>query len=253
MKIPFGVSRAGEIWRDIRRFPHLLVAGQTGGGKSNFLHCLITNLTLYNNCKIFIIDMKRMEFNIYEDHAEVAYKLDHAYRVLKYLRQELDRRMDLLSSARVNNINKYKGLDYYFLVVDEFSQLSPILATSKEEKEIRKLCHQYLIDLICLARAVGIHIILATQRPDRDILPGQLKANIPATLCFKVRNVTNSLICLDNDKAAYLPNDIPGRAIFQWDIEREVQTYLIANPKTYLPNQYTTKPIIEQERQITTC
>ena len=83
-----------------------------------------------------------------------------------------------------------------------------------------------LVHLICLARSLGIHLLIATQRPDRDILPGQLKDNLPSVICFKVKNETNSKICLDNNRAADLPSakEIPGRAIWQHETEREVQT-----------------------------
>jgi len=111
-------------------------------------------------------------------------------------------------------------------VVDEFSQLCPVLAKEKEDRAVRTLAHKLLVDLICLARSLGIHIVIATQRPDADILPGQLKANIPASIVFKVRSQVNSRICLDNDRAALLPSpaELPGRAVWQHDTEREVQT-----------------------------
>lgn len=168
---------------------------------------------------------------------------------LTYLRGELDRRMELLAKAKVNNIKRYKGkLDYFVLVVDEFSQLSPKLTSDDEEKKKRKQCHQHLVDIICLARAIGIHVVISTQRPDVDILPGQLKANIPAVVCFRVKNVTNSEICLDNGKAAYLPADIPGRAIYQFNVEREVQTYFMGDdPSIFLPLEPITKPHINEE------
>ncbi len=248
MMVPIGASRAGVEERDLRSLIHLLVAGTTGGGKSNFLHCLLVHLAQYDYVKLFIIDLKRMEFECYKNHAILAYRTKQAYKVLRYLRDELDRRMDLLAAAGVKNIKNYKGkLDYFVLVVDEFSQLSPALATDKEEKDLRKTCHQMLVDIVCLARAVGIHAIVATQRPDADILPGQFKANLPATMCFKVKNVTNSMICLDNTRAASLPADLPGRAIFQFDVEREVQAYWMGDyPERFLPKVPKTKPLLEE-------
>ena len=108
---------------------------------------------------------------------------------------------------------------------------------------MRIAAHQYLTDILCLARALGIHVIVSTQRPDRDVLPGQLKANIPAALCFKVKNEINSGIVLDNNKADLLPR-IKGRAIWQFDVEREVQVQHlpVGMAKRLLPKVPLTKP-----------
>jgi len=230
-EIPFtvGYGREGLITADLASCPHLLVAGQTGGGKSNFLHQMIASLP--EDVELYLIDLKEVEFAYLEQYACVESDLDGALRTLELLTAEMGRRKKLLKAAGCVSAKEYRqkngreALNYKVLIVDEFSQLCPVLAKEKPDREAKNYAHKMLVDLICLARSLGIHIVIATQRPDADILPGQLKANIPATICFKVRNQINSRICLDNDRAVLLPSpaDIPGRAIWQHMTEREVQ------------------------------
>jgi S-DNA-T family DNA segregation ATPase FtsK/SpoIIIE len=251
--VKIGWSRQGMIWQDLTEWPHLLVAGQTFGGKSNFLHWLLIQLTNCDNVKLFVIDLKRMEFELYKNHALVSYRLPEAIKTLEYLHREMQRRMDFLASHGCVKIQDYEGeLPFNILVVDEFSQLCPQLATGEDDKKMRKYAHSLLVDLICLARALGEHIIISTQRPDADILPGQLKANIPASIVFKVRNGVNSRICLDNDKAAYLP-DIKGRCIYQFqkEIELQVPYVNIKQIPLLLPSEPMTKPEIEADSKPT--
>lgn len=237
-EIPFtvGVGREGLITADLASFPHLLVAGQTGAGKSNFLHQMIASIR-HNapDAVLYIIDLKRVEFSYLKKTVNVKYNLPGALDTLEILTMEMERRMAFLDQAGFVGAKEWRAahpddandeLPYHVLIVDEFSQLCPVLAKEKVEREAKTYAHKLLVDLICLARSLGIHVVIATQRPDKDILPGQLKANIPATICFKVRNETNSRICLDTGRAATLPapSELPGRAVWQHDMEREVQT-----------------------------
>jgi hypothetical protein len=243
LPIPVGQSRAGFIWADLAELPHLVVAGETYGGKSNFLHQAIAVLVRSGNVKLYVIDLKKVEFGYLHNHAELAMTLPDAVRVLESLCMLMMERMDLLLKKGRPNVGGQK-LDYHVLIVDELSQLSPALATDPDVKSMRKDGQQMLTDLLCLARALGIHVIVSTQRPDKDVLPGQLKANIPAALCFKVKNEINSRIVLDNDKADSLPR-IKGRAIWQFDVEREVQVqYLpVRQAKAILPKVSNSKPV----------
>ncbi len=222
-----GHSRAGVIIEDLSEFPHLCVAGETFGGKSTFLRQALVTLKLERpETEIYIIDMKRLEFSFFGRYSRYAYTIPEAIRLLEHLHRELHRRLSLLDKASCVNIKEYhqqgNSLPYCVLALDEFSQLCPELAKDDQDKDDRKYAHSMLVDLVCLARAVGIHVIVCTQRPDYKTLPGQLKANIPAALCFKVKNGVNSEIILDNTRAAYLPR-IRGRAVWQFDREIEVQ------------------------------
>jgi S-DNA-T family DNA segregation ATPase FtsK/SpoIIIE len=247
LPIMVGVSRSGLITADLADFPHLLVAGQTMAGKSVFLHQAIAQLVHNPKCKLFVSDFTRADFAYLRKHAWFAHSIYKAYEILYYLVEKLDRRLDLMERAGVEKIQNYPGdLPYLVLVIDEFSHLSPILYKyeGKEKKEIRQECHSMLVDLLCRARKVGIHVVLSTQRPDHEVLPGQMKANIPTTVCYQVRNRVNSQICLDNDKAALLPG-IAGRAIWQFSaVEREIQTLLLtpARARKLLPAAPLTHP-----------
>lgn len=247
LPVTVGRGRAGLIIADLAEYPHLLVAGQTMAGKSVFLHQMIACLVHNPNCRLSVVDLTRADFAYMRKHAWFAHTVNKAHEILSYLVAELDRRLDLLERAGVEKVQNYPGeMPYLVLVVDEFSHLSPILYKyeGKDRKEMRQECHSMLVDLLCRARKVGIHVVLSTQRPDHEVLPGQMKANIPATVCFQVRNRVNSQICLDNDKAASLPG-IPGRAIYQFGtVEREIQTMLLtpAQARQLLPTEPMTYP-----------
>lgn len=246
LPIPIGKSRAGFLWADIVKMPHLAVAGETRGGKSNFLHQMIAQLLHNEKVKLHIVDLKKVEFGYLQDHAEIALTLPDTLKVLERLTLEMMYRMDMLMNNRKNNVVGL-GLPYHVLIIDELSQLSPSLATDSKVKEMCKIAHQMLTSLICLSAALGIHIIASTQRPDREVLPGQLKANIPAALCFQVKNKKNSEIVLDNNNAASLP-PVKGRGLWQFDgKEREVQVQHLPLGMAIglLPNVAVTKPMEE--------
>lgn len=249
LPITVGMSRSGLITADIADFPHLLVAGQTGGGKSVFLHQMLACLVHNPKCRLFVVDLTRVDFAYMQKHAMCGWTIKKAHEILSYLVAELDRRLDALTRAGVEKVQNYPGdMPYMVLMVDEFSHLSPMLYKyeGKASKEMRQECHSMLVDLLCRARKVGIHVVLSTQRPDADVLPGQMKANIPATVCFQVRNRVNSQICLDNDKASLLPGT-PGRAVWQYgSAEGEVQTMLLtpSQARKLLPTVPVTNPAV---------
>ena len=249
MELPFtvGVSRAGVEFADLAEYPHMLDAGQTLAGKSVFLHQLLACMVHNEKCRLFVVDLTKVDFAYMSKHAVCGWSVNKAHEILSYLVAELDRRLDMMVAAGVEKVQNYPGeMPYLVLVIDEFSHLSPVLYKyeGKAKKQVREECHSMLVDLLCRARKVGIHVILSTQRPDADVLPGQMKANIPATICFQVRNRVNSQICLDNDKAASLPG-LAGRAIYQFgSTEKEIQTMLLtpAQARKMLPAVPVTNP-----------
>jgi len=213
---------------DLAKMPHLLVAGATGQGKSVGLNAIITSL-LYkkhpSQLKLVLIDPKKVEFNIYGDidkhflaklpDGEDAIITDTSKVVetLNSLCKEMDDRYDLLKKAHVRNIKEYnekftvrhlnpeKGhrfLPYIVVIVDEFGDL--IMTAGKEvEMPISRIAQ--------LARAVGIHMIIATQRPSVNIITGVIKANFPARVAFRVSSMIDSRTILDAPGA----NQLVGR------------------------------------------
>lgn len=229
LPVAFGRTITNEIFMvDLAKMPHLLVAGATGQGKSVGLNAIITSL-LYkkhpSELKLVLVDPKKVEFNIYGDiekhflaklpDGEDAIITDTSKVVetLNSLCKEMDDRYDLLKKAHVRNIREYnekffnrnlnpeKGhrfLPYIVVIVDEFGDL--IMTAGKEvEMPIARIAQ--------LARAVGIHMIIATQRPSVNIITGVIKANFPARVAFRVSSMIDSRTILDSPGA----NQLVGR------------------------------------------
>jgi S-DNA-T family DNA segregation ATPase FtsK/SpoIIIE len=226
LPVALGRTITNEVFMfDLCKMPHLLVAGATGQGKSVGLNAIITSL-LYKKhpaeLKFVLIDPKKVEFNIYADieHHFLA-KLSDAdepvitdtqkvVQTLNSLCKEMDLRYDLLKIAHARNIKEYnekfisrhlnpeKGhrfLPYIVVIVDEFGDL--IMTAGKEvEMPIARIAQ--------LARAVGMHMIIATQRPSVNIITGVIKANFPARVAFKVSSGVDSKTILDGSGAQQL-------------------------------------------------
>ena len=210
---------------DLAKMPHVLVAGATGQGKSVGLNAMITSL-LYKKhpaeLKLVLVDPKKVEFSVYSelDHHFLAQLEDakepvvtdvkKVVRTLNSLCAEMDARYDLLKIAKVRNIKEYnerfnnrrlnpnnghRFLPYIVVVIDEFGDL--IMTAGKEvELPIARIAQ--------LARAVGIHMIIATQRPTTNIITGTIKANFPARIAFRVAAMIDSRTILDRPGANQL-------------------------------------------------
>jgi S-DNA-T family DNA segregation ATPase FtsK/SpoIIIE len=201
---------------DLAQMPHLLIAGSTGTGKSVFLNSLILSM-LYkatpDELKLLMVDPKRLELGLYEDipHllAPVVTDPKVASNVLRNATREMESRLKLLAERGVRNIDQYnrtfqkgqslslfddaensehKPLPYIVIVIDELADLM-MVDTSNVEESITRLAQ--------MARAVGIHLILATQRPSVDVITGLIKANFPARISFRVASKVDSRTILD--------------------------------------------------------
>src|SRR6202040_3091329 len=201
---------------DLAQMPHLLIAGSTGTGKSVFLNSLIVSM-LYKatpeELKLVMIDPKRLELGLYEDipHllAPVVTDPKVASNVLRNATREMERRLKLLAQRGVRNIEQYnrtfakgqslslfenvedeehKPLPLIVIVIDELADLM-MVDTNNVEESITRLAQ--------MARAVGIHLILATQRPSVDVITGLIKANFPARISFRVASKVDSRTILD--------------------------------------------------------
>lgn len=217
LPIPVGVSHGGPVVFDLTESPHLLVAGVPGFGKSNFLHVLIHSLLPV--AQVAIVDLKRLEFAYLQGHAALAKTEADALALMQALNREMEKRIGILEAAGVVKIQDYKGNDmpYIVTVIDELA-------------EIRDENIMALIDRITrLARAVGISVVAATQRPSTKVLPGDTRAMFQARICFQVADELNSRMVLGEScpLAAQLPG-IKGRAIWKFGIEeKEVQTMFL--------------------------
>ena len=228
MELPcaLGKTITNEVFMiDLAKAPHLLVAGATGQGKSVGLNAIITSL-LYkkhpSELKIVMVDPKKVEFSIYvpienyflakleEEEEPIITDVQKVVKTLNSLCKLMDTRYDLLKQAGVRNIKEYneafkarklnplQGHDfmpYYVVVIDEFGDL---IMTAGKEIEL-PICR-----IAQLARAVGIHMIIATQRPTAQIVTGTIKANFPARIAFRVSATIDSRVILDRTGANQL-------------------------------------------------
>jgi S-DNA-T family DNA segregation ATPase FtsK/SpoIIIE len=203
LRLPLGRDVAGlPMSTDLLKMPHLLIAGATGAGKSVFLNDLLVSL-LYQNSpadlRLILVDPKRVEFANYNDvpHllSPVIVDPHKTINALKWLVAEMERRYRILAEVKAREIKTYNQqnadskLPYIILVIDE---LADLMAVSAREVEA------YICRLAQMARAVGIHIILATQRPSVDVITGLIKANFPSRIAFAVTSGTDSRTILDS-------------------------------------------------------
>lgn len=198
IEFPVGYDRRGKLitCNLTSGEPHLLIAGETGSGKSTVLRAIITNILLTKNIKLHLIDLKRgAEFQIFARCKNVenfARTKSEAYQVLNLVSKEVDRRYDLFYENDVVDIKEYNRkvgkLGYEMLIIDEFADLH------REKQSIA-----LLEEIAAKARACGISLCISTQRPSRDILNGVIKANVTSVLGLKTLNDINSRIVIDHD------------------------------------------------------
>ena len=211
-KLPFmiGLTQKGFIVEDLTKCPHILIAGTTGSGKSSYLHTLI--MSLFDRCNyeplnLFLVDCKRVEFSIYKNHCNVFFDTKGARDCITFLIEEIERRYNAMQRAGVNTFDDFKRLNpeyrYYILIIDE---LADLISTKQAQKTI-------IPDLLRIAqigRAAGVHMVLATQRPDTSIINGTLKGNIPTRISFNVATRFDSQVIIDRGGAEYLTGNGDG-------------------------------------------
>ncbi len=199
------------VWTDLARMPHVLIAGTTGSGKSGCINALLTSILLRatpDEVRMILIDPKRIELNHYEaiPHllTPVVSSPKEASAVLANCTAEMERRYERLASVRARNLNeanrafRQRGeptIPYLLVVIDELADLMMIAPQAVEDAVIR---------LAQKSRAVGIHLVLATQRPSVDVITGMIKANVPSRIAFAVSSMTDSRVILDTGGAESL-------------------------------------------------
>ena len=189
---------------DLKKLPHLLIAGTTGSGKSVGINAMLLSL-LYRNSpdtlKLLMIDPKMLEFSIYNDIPHlltpVITKPKHAITALANMVSEMERRYKILSQSKTKNIENYNekakklGMPHIPYIVVIIDELADLMMTSGKEVEF------YVSRLAQMARASGIHLLVATQRPSVDVVTGLIKANLPSRISFKVGQKIDSKVILD--------------------------------------------------------
>ncbi|MCM1497312.1 MAG: FtsK/SpoIIIE domain-containing protein [Clostridium sp.] len=192
-----------QVFLDLQKAPHLLVAGTTGSGKSVFINSAICSLLkkfTSEELKLVLVDVKKVEFTPYNNIANlylpVITEAEQAVNALNILVNEMESRYNTLATAGVRNIQDYHKqggkMPFIVCIIDEFADLM-----TSNKKQIESAAQR----ITQKARAAGIHLILATQRPSVDVITGVIKANIPTRLAFQVSNTMDSRVIIDDSGA----------------------------------------------------
>jgi S-DNA-T family DNA segregation ATPase FtsK/SpoIIIE len=237
---------------DLTTMPHLLIAGTTGSGKSVCVNSILTCMLINNSpddLRLILVDPKRVELTGYNGipHllAPVVVEMERVVGALQWMLREMDKRYHEFAQAGARNIQDYnahmksqggKKIPYLVVVIDELADLM-LMAPDETERTITRLAQ--------LARATGIHMILATQRPSVDVVTGLIKANFPARIAFAVASNTDSRVILDQPGAERLlgrgdmlyqapdapsPSRLQGVFVSDSEIHRLVEFWRAQNP-----------------------
>ncbi|HKX76268.1 MAG TPA: DNA translocase FtsK 4TM domain-containing protein [Acidimicrobiia bacterium] len=217
LAVGLGVDIAGRPrLLNLAELPHVLIAGATGAGKSSCINSIVSSMlmrTTPDDVRLILVDPKRVELGQYNGVPHLLHRVitnpKKAADALKWAVSEMDRRYDLLADAKVRDILGYRekldagqlpseGFDrfpYIVVIVDELNDLMMVAGREVEEAIVR---------IAQMARAVGIHLVIATQRPSVDVITGVIKANIPSRLAFSVASQTDSRVIIDGAGAEKL-------------------------------------------------
>ena len=209
LAVALGLDVSGTtVIADLAKMPHVLIAGTTGSGKSVLLNAFIATLLFRaspHEIKLILVDPKRVELSEYNDIPHlltpVIIEPEKILSALKWAMQEMDRRYKLFHDAQVRNINGYnelsgfQALPYIVIIVDELQNLMEFAPVEVENAIVR---------LAAMARATGVHLVVATQRPSVDVITGLIKANIPCRIAFNVSSMIDSRVILDQPGAEKL-------------------------------------------------
>ncbi len=246
---------------DLARTPHLLIAGSTGSGKSVCVNSLICSILYHRepeDVKMILVDPKIVELKLYNDIPHlltpVITEPKRAFQAIQWALYEMERRYSLLDGMGVRDIKTYNKrilerdiatlkLPYIVLVIDEFADL---MATSGKELE------GIIARLAAMSRAVGIHLVLATQRPSTDVITGLIKANFPSRVAFMVASMTDSRIIIDSAGAEKLlgrgdmlftsswdpfPTRVQGAFLSEEEVERVVSYVKTLGEPEYIDDE----------------
>lgn len=218
--LTLGISALDPISFNLNRVPHVLVAGETGSGKSVILRCLLWQL-IEQGARVYMIDFKGgVEFGKqYEQYGEVITERERALQVLELLVRENEYRLHIFRDLEVKNLDEYnkktkQNLCRIGVFTDELAEMLDKKGVAKEEREIYEKIEGRLSTLARLSRATGINLFMGVQRPDANVLTGQIKNNIPVRISGRFADKTASEIVLGNTDAVNLP-DIKGRFLYK--------------------------------------
>ena len=278
MRIPLSVGLGLDISGTARlvnlsELPHVLIAGQTGAGKSSCINSIVTSLLVRANpdeVKMVMVDPKRVELGQYNNVPHLLTKVitnpKKAVDALSWAVAEMDRRYDLLADSQVRDINGYhEKFDAGLLDEEKFDRFPYIVVFIDELNDLMMVAgrevESAIVRLAQMARAIGIHLVVATQRPSVDVITGVMKANIPSRLAFSVASTTDSRVILDQSGAEKLiglgdmlvvtaSNPRLERIQGAWVTEKEIQD-VVTWAKDQKDAEYN-PAVIEEQKKTTT-
>ena len=216
-----GESFTGPITVDLARVPHILLGGATGSGKSVLLKLLLMQANS-KGANVCIADFKGgVDFPpVWHKECRMCFEEQSTLDLLTELTEELERRKQLLKSSGLPNIDHYnaatgENLQRYIFACDELAEMLDKTGLTKDQKETVNKIEGLLSTIARQGRAFGIHLILATQRPDSTILNGQIKNNINCRICGRADNVLSMIILDNTDAADLIPEDAQGRFLLK--------------------------------------
>ena len=258
---------------NLSELPHVLIAGQTGAGKSSCINSIVTSLLVRANpdeVKMVMVDPKRVELGQYNNVPHLLTKVitnpKKAVDALSWAVAEMDRRYDLLADSHVRDINGYhEKFDAGLLDEEKFDRFPYIVVFIDELNDLMMVAgrevESAIVRLAQMARAIGIHLVVATQRPSVDVITGVMKANIPSRLAFSVASTTDSRVILDQSGAEKLiglgdmlvvtaSNPRLERIQGAWVTEKEIQD-VVTWAKDQKDADYN-PAVIEEQKKTTT-
>ena len=259
---------------NLSELPHVLIAGQTGAGKSSCINSIVTSLLTRTNpdeVKMVMVDPKRVELGQYNNVPHLLTKVitnpKKAVDALTWAVSEMDRRYDLLAEGQVRDINGYhEKFDAGLLDPDKFDRFPYIVVFIDELNDLMMVAgrevESAIVRIAQMARAIGIHLVVATQRPSVDVITGVMKANIPSRLAFSVASTTDSRVILDQSGAEKLiglgdmlvvtaSNPRLERIQGAWVTEKEIKD-VVSWVKSQKDAEYNPAVIEEQKKIINT-
>jgi S-DNA-T family DNA segregation ATPase FtsK/SpoIIIE len=257
----------------LSELPHVLIAGQTGAGKSSCINSIVTSLLVRANpdeVKMVMVDPKRVELGQYNNVPHLLTKVitnpKKAVDALSWAVAEMDRRYDLLADSHVRDINGYhEKFDAGLLDEEKFDRFPYIVVFIDELNDLMMVAgrevESAIVRLAQMARAIGIHLVVATQRPSVDVITGVMKANIPSRLAFSVASTTDSRVILDQSGAEKLiglgdmlvvtaSNPRLERIQGAWVTEKEIQD-VVTWAKDQKDAEYN-PAVVEEQKKTTT-
>ncbi len=216
-----GYSQIGEVVKvDMNDFPHMLISGDTGTGKSRFLFMLLTNLIANSeNIDLYMAQIRKSDLRVFKDTKQVKYissTLEDTKEMLTFLNNECKKREGIIDKwlyKGIYNIADYKEkykhdktMNYIYIILEEFSYFSVAKSDSKEEKQLKEEILGLLKQLINVGRSVGIFIITALQKPTNDSIPTNIRNQLTTKVAFRLADKNTSMIVLNSESAVNLKN-----------------------------------------------